>query len=281
VKKSLSEKTIGIDLGIKDLATLSNGIKFENPKFLEKSYKKLAVHQRRLSYYLTKKQKEEREKKLKITKENSLNEEKIIKKRFYLKHLRKQKKYKKIFKSNRYEKQRIRIAKIHRKIVNQRLNYIHNFSKHIIDDYDSIMVEDLSIKSMMQNHQLARSLSSLSAYEIRRQLEYKSDLYGKNVIVVPAYNTSKTCSSCGYVKENLQLEDREWTCPECGKTHDRDINAAINIKKAGFNREILQKYWSQYFYEYKNTPRSSGEEYVESRILVRAMKRKDGVLLFK
>jgi putative transposase len=247
-KETTQERVIGIDLGIKTFATLSNGEKIDNPKFLEKSSKKLACHQRRLS--------------------------------------------KKVKGSKRYNKQRIKVAKIYRDIHNKTQNFLHKITKELIENYDFIMIEDLDLQQMMNKKgSFGKSLSSVSGGEFRRQIEYKSDLYGKNVIVVPAYNTSKTCSSCGNVNEDLKLSDREWIC-QCGKHHDRDINAAINIKKAGFKKENIQRYWNQYHYVYENiinTPRLNGEEYVESSTivetnksrLIKAEKRKDGILLFR
>lgn len=108
------------------------------------------------------------------------------------------------------------------------------------DGWDTICLEDLNIAGMLQNHNLAQSINSVAWNEFVRQLKYKSEWYGKNVILIGRFEpSSKTCSSCGYIKSDLTLSDREWICPQCGTKHDRDVNAAINIKKFGIHPQTL------------------------------------------
>lgn len=108
------------------------------------------------------------------------------------------------------------------------------------DGWDTICLENLNIAGMLQNHNLAQSINSVAWNEFARQLKYKSEWYGKNVILIGRFEpSSKTCSSCGYIKNDLTLSDREWICPQCGTKHDRDVNAAINIKKFGIHPQAL------------------------------------------
>jgi putative transposase len=133
--------------------------------------------------------------------------------------------------SKNKNKARLKVAKLHEKIANQRNDYLHKLSRRLCESQaDTIAIEDLSIQKMMQNGNLAKSISDVAWHELRRQLEYKCEWYGKNLIVINKYFPStKTCSACGAVNENLTLKNRIWNCPSCKATHDRDINAAINI----------------------------------------------------
>lgn len=136
--------------------------------------------------------------------------------------------------SNNKEKLRIKIAKQYEKLTNARKDYIHKLSMQLIEEYDDICIEDLKIKDMVKNKQLSFDIMDCSWYELRRQLEYKAKFYDKKIHIVDRYfPSSKKCSVCDYKKEDLSLNDRFWTCPNCGTVHDRDINAAKNILKEG------------------------------------------------
>ena len=188
------DSSVGIDLGIKDYAILSDGRKFSNPKHLGNTKNKLAHLQKVLA--------------------------------------RKEKG------SKNYEKMRIKVAKCHRKIANKRNDSLHNISSYLVNNYKTICLEDLNVKGMMQNHHIARAIQDASWGEFTRQLQYKSDWKGDNVIYIGRFEpSSKTCHNCGYVNHDLKLSDRKWVCPQCGEHLDRDINAAINIKEMAFKEK--------------------------------------------
>lgn len=132
--------------------------------------------------------------------------------------------------SKRREKAKVRLAWQHLRVANQRKDYIHKITTYLVRQYDVICTEDLNTKGMLKNHKLAKSISDTSFGEIRRQLEYKCTMRGKKLLFVDRFfPSSKTCSSCGSVQETMPLNIREWTCPDCGIHHDRDLNAAVNI----------------------------------------------------
>jgi putative transposase len=186
-----TDKTCGIDLGLHDLATTSDGVKYPNPKHLAKSEKKLARLQRQLS--------------------------------------RKSKG------SNNRNKARIKVARLQEHIANQRSDAIHKVTTELVKNYDIICVEDLAPKNMVRNHRLAKSIADAAFGELRRQLEYKATWYGKTVVVIDRFfPSSQLCSECGSRWSGTKdLAVREWTCPNCGTTHDRDVNAAKNILNEG------------------------------------------------
>jgi putative transposase len=136
--------------------------------------------------------------------------------------------------SKNSEKARIRLARIHEKIANQRLDFQHKLSHQLINDNDAIVLESLNITGMLKNHCLAKSISDAAWSEFMRQLKYKAAWAGKTVVEIGQWEpSSKTCHSCGYKLDELPLDVREWTCPRCNTKHDRDINAAKNIKAFG------------------------------------------------
>lgn len=136
--------------------------------------------------------------------------------------------------SNRYRKNKLRIARLHNKIANKRNYFLHSVTTYLADNYDVICIEDLNVSGMLSNHKLAKAISDTSFYQFRSMLEYKCNWYGKELVVIDRfYPSSKTCSKCGWKKEDLTLSDRVFKCENCGMEIDRDLNAAINIKRVG------------------------------------------------
>ena len=195
-KHPKSNNSVGIDLGIKEFAITSNGCKYENPKYLEKSLKKLAKLQKELS---------------RKTKGGS-----------------------------NWNKNRIKVAKLHDHISNQRNDYLNKLSTKLIKENDIICIEDLKIANMLKNHKLARIISDVSWSKFVEELEYKANWHDRKIIKIDTfYASSQICSNCGYKNEKVKdLSVREWVCPECGACHDRDINASINILNEGMKKAI-------------------------------------------
>jgi len=187
----LTGKKIGIDLGLKDLMTLSNGIVVKRSNYLRESQSKIRKVQQHLS--------------------------------------------RKIKGSNRYNKQKLKLARLNEKVVNQRSWFIHNVTKSLVNDYDFISVETLSSQDMQSHKNINKVLSEVSLYEVVRQLEYKCNFYGKTFVKVDKwFASSQTCNVCGVKnKEVKNLDVRDWQCV-CGEHHHRDVNAAMNILKRGF-----------------------------------------------
>lgn len=186
---------IGIDVGIKEFYSDSNGNVVSNPKFLEQSMRKLIREQRRLS--------------------------------------RKQKG------SNNRNKQRVKVALVHEKITNQRNDFLQKQSTMLICENQTICIEDLKVKNMIRNHNLAQHIGSAAWSKFFAMLTYKSVWYGNDVIKVPTmYPSSQTCSCCGYknpLVKNLVI--RVWECPDCHTVHNRDTNASINILNQGLQMQ--------------------------------------------
>ncbi|WP_201727067.1 RNA-guided endonuclease InsQ/TnpB family protein, partial [Lactobacillus helveticus] len=124
-------------------------------------------------------------------------------------------------------------AKCQAKAANQRRDYLHKLTTHLVKQYDVIAIEDLKTKNLQKNHHLAKSIANASWRMFRQMLEYKCEWYGKKLIAVDPKNTSRICSKCGYNSSAKPLEIREWTCSKCQTKHDRDINAAVNILHKG------------------------------------------------
>lgn len=132
--------------------------------------------------------------------------------------------------SHNRQRSALLIARLHRKIANRRAEILHQLTHRLTRDFSRIVIEDLNVKGMVKNHNLAQAISDCGFYEFRRQLEYKAPMRGGEVIVADRFfPSSKTCSACGNKQEKMPLSVREWTCPNCGATHDRDHNAAINL----------------------------------------------------
>ena len=142
------------------------------------------------------------------------------------------------FSKSKSKRVRLDIAKLYEKIANQRLDFIHKLTKELVTKYDSIAIEDLDITSMLnENKDLSRRILDCSWYTFRQQLTYKANLYGCNLIVIPKYYpSSKSCSGCGCINNNLKLTDREYICPNCSLTLDRDYNASLNILFKGLEQ---------------------------------------------
>ncbi len=183
-------KTIGIDMGIKDSVVLSNGIKIDNPKYLQKSEKLLKLRQKQLS--------------------------------------------RKKLGSNNFHKSRIKVAKVHEKIVNRRHDFLHKVSDAITKQFDTIAIETLNIEGMKANHHIARAIGDVGIGRFFQFLKYKAENRGKNILEIGMFDpSSKMCHYCKHINEKLTLSEREWECPNCHRILDRDLNAAINIRDFG------------------------------------------------
>lgn len=136
--------------------------------------------------------------------------------------------------SNNSEKQRIKIAKLFERMANKKDAYIHYVSNELLSSFDTIFMEDLNVQGLLMNHKLSKAISEVGFYKFKEILSTKALANDKKVILVDRfYPSSKTCSVCGYKKEDLTLNDRSWVCPQCGTKHNRDINAAVNILLEG------------------------------------------------
>ena len=136
--------------------------------------------------------------------------------------------------SNNRNKSRIKLAKLYEHINNRKQYYLHSITNILINDNQVICMEDLNVKGMSKNHNLAESILEMNFGEFKRILEYKAKWYNRRIIFVDRfYPSSKTCNHCCYINKQLTLKDREWVCPNCGKTINRDYNAALNILDEG------------------------------------------------
>jgi putative transposase len=138
--------------------------------------------------------------------------------------------------SNNRNKQRIIVSLIHEKITNKRMDFLHKLSQKIVNENQVICLENLAVKNMIKNHKLAQSISDVSWSKFLDMLKYKSEWNDRQLVQIDRfYPSSKSCSECHHINDNLTLKDREWICPSCGTKHDRDINAAKNILIQGIN----------------------------------------------
>jgi len=184
--ESKAVPVVGVDLGVKVLATLSTGVVFEGAK----SYRRYEQKLSRLQYLCRHKQ----------------------------------------CGSANWKKAQRKIAKLHQKIANIRKDTLHKLTSYLAKNHGKIGIEDLNVSGMMANHKLAKAIADMSFFEFRRQLTYKCELYGSELVVVDRwFPSSKTCSNCGIKKETLSLTERVFLCDHCGFTCDRDLNASINL----------------------------------------------------
>ncbi len=141
---------------------------------------------------------------------------------------------KKVKKSNNRKKAFLKVARMHEKIHDQRNDFLHKVSTELISENQTICLEDLAVKNMIKNHKLAKSISDVSWSRFVTFMKYKSEWYGVNLIQIGRFEpSSKMCSCCGFINKDLKLKHRKWRCLSCGILHDRDVNAAINIKRMG------------------------------------------------
>lgn len=201
-----TNSTIGIDLGISDFAILSDGKKVDNNKFTAKMEEKLKREQRKLS------------RRALLAKQKGID----------------------LVDAKNYQKQKLKVARLHEKVKNQRNDFLDKLSMDIIKNHDIICIEDLNTKGMLKNHKLAKAISDVSWSSFVTKLQYKADWYGKEIIKLDTwFPSSQICSNCGHRDGKKSLDIREWTCPICHAHHDRDINASINILNEGLRIQSL------------------------------------------
>lgn len=200
-------KQVGFDLGLIDLLIGSDGARYERPKFAYANKDKLAKEQRKLSKMRTK-----------LERVNANLDE-----------------------CKNYQKQKRKVAKLHEHIANSAKDFNHKLSRELVEEYDFLAFENLNIEGMKKNHSLAYSISDVRWSQLLNFIQYKCLWYGKEFRQVDRfYASSKTCSCCGTVHKDIvdSLSVREWTCPDCGAHHDRDVNAAKNILSQALSTDV-------------------------------------------
>src|SRR5699024_2809727 len=139
-----------------------------------------------------------------------------------------------LLEAKNYQKQKVKVARLHEKVMNQREDYLNKLSTEIIKNHDVICMEDLNVKGMLRNQKLAKSIADVSWSAFVAKLEYKANWYHKTLVKISRwYPSSQLCSNCGHRDGRKSLEIREWKCPACHEHHDRDINASKNILAEG------------------------------------------------
>lgn len=211
-RQTLFNKTnnnVGLDMGVADLVITSDGVKYPTIRFDKILARKKHYWEKRLARRRLQAQKEIAwDKHDKVLEPRELSDFKNV------------------------EKARIMVAKYSEKIANQRKDYLNKITTDLVKQYDVIKIEDLKTKNLLHNHRLARAIANQGWRELRNMLKYKCEWYGKQLVIVNPRKTSQICSNCGYDDGKHTLDIREWTCPQCGVHHDRDINAAKNILMA-------------------------------------------------
>jgi putative transposase len=143
------------------------------------------------------------------------------------------------YSKNKGKRTKQRLALLHEKVVNKRKDFLHKTSTKLIRENQTICLEDLAVSNMVKNHNLAQAINDVSWSTFVTMLEYKADWYGKNILRIGRFApSSKTCNCCGHINKELTLKDRSWTCSKCGVLHDRDINAACNIKSFALKNNL-------------------------------------------
>ena len=241
-----TKQLMGGDLGLAHFLTLSNGLKF--PKFSPgqalalslKAQSKASKSMNRNSKILTTKEF------IYLIEKGIFDEDKC--------------EASDLFDFKNHEKRMKKSAKAQRKVANKRRDHLHKITKKLVETYDVIVLEDLKVKNMLKNHKLAKAISNASWATFVHFLRYKCEWYGKLFILVPPHYTSRICHQCGWDSGKKPLDVRKWTCPHCHETHDRDINAAINILYRGLetylqlqllllNEQIKNSYFSTVFFQ--------------------------------
>jgi putative transposase len=197
-RKRTNHETIGVDFGIKAAATLSTGESILSPTPLKSALRRLKMRGRSIS------------RKIEAAKKQNAKDKSI---------------------SNNQKKSILKLSKLHARIANLRADFTHKLSTRLCRENQTVVIEDLHVAGMLKNEKLSRALSDVGFGRIRRQLEYKAFLYDTKLMIADRwYPSSKLCSACHWKNESLTLKERNWHCKNCNAFHDRDVNAALNLK---------------------------------------------------